>query len=62
MLSSASGPSSQTVGPPETAPDLADMREQRPELEPLWDAIRHEYWSRFPALHDNEDRPPKGRI
>ncbi|MEU6561744.1 hypothetical protein [Nocardia nova] len=31
---------------PETiAPDLAEMRDRMPELSPLWDAIRHEYWA-----------------
>ncbi|MEV5834404.1 hypothetical protein [Nocardia sp. NPDC052112] len=27
-----------------SAPDLVQMREQFPELERLWDAIRHAYW------------------
>ncbi|WP_433679316.1 hypothetical protein [Nocardia sp. CA-119907] len=27
------------------APDLADMREKHPNLSPLWDAVRHEFWS-----------------
>ncbi|MGW1741493.1 hypothetical protein ACWCPQ_22115 [Nocardia sp. NPDC001965] len=25
--------------------DLAEMRERCPELTPLWDAIRHEFWA-----------------
>ncbi|WP_063046998.1 hypothetical protein [Nocardia pseudovaccinii] len=32
---------------PAAAPDLARMREQFPDLSPLWDAIRHEYWAEF---------------
>ncbi|MBF6347597.1 MULTISPECIES: hypothetical protein [Nocardia] len=28
------------------APDLVEMRERCPELSPLWDAIRREYWRR----------------
>lgn len=30
---------------PATAPDLANMREWFPELTPLWDAVRHQFWS-----------------
>jgi hypothetical protein len=40
----------------EEAPDLADMRDRLPKLAPLWDAIRHEYWSSFPAFHDRTHR------
>jgi hypothetical protein len=29
----------------DTAPDLAQMREQFPKLSRLWDAVRHEYWA-----------------
>jgi hypothetical protein len=29
------------------SPDLAQMREQYPNLSQLWDAIRHQYWSEF---------------
>lgn len=32
---------------PATAPDLARMRERFPHLSPLWDAIRHAYWTEF---------------
>ncbi|WP_330253973.1 hypothetical protein OG874_05130 [Nocardia sp. NBC_00565] len=28
-----------------SAPDLADMREEYPNLSRLWDAVRHEYWA-----------------
>lgn len=34
------------------APDLADARERFPNLSPLWDAIRAEYWSELSAPHD----------
>lgn len=37
---------------PITAPDLAQMREQFPRLEKLWDAVQHEFWSElFPPQH-----------
>ncbi|WP_328391466.1 hypothetical protein [Nocardia sp. NBC_00416] len=29
----------------EAAPDLADMRERFPDLAPLWDAVRHHFWT-----------------
>lgn len=29
----------------ERAPDLADMRERFPGLTPLWDAVRHQFWT-----------------
>ncbi|NKY58509.1 hypothetical protein [Nocardia flavorosea] len=28
----------------DTAPDLADMREQFPELAALWDVVRRQFW------------------
>ncbi|WP_416564934.1 hypothetical protein [Nocardia testacea] len=31
------------------APDLAEMRERRPDLAALWDAVRHDLWSRLAA-------------
>lgn len=31
------------------APDLAEMRERCPELASLWDAVRHDLWSRLAA-------------
>jgi hypothetical protein len=31
------------------APDLAEMRERCPELTSLWDAVRHDLWSRLAA-------------
>ncbi|WP_157224203.1 hypothetical protein [Nocardia paucivorans] len=31
---------------PADAPDLADMRERLPNLTPLWDAVRHEFWTK----------------
>ncbi|MET8795641.1 hypothetical protein ABZV91_04150 [Nocardia sp. NPDC004568] len=31
------------------APDLAEMRERCPELGSLWDAVRHDLWSRLAA-------------
>ncbi|MFI1460312.1 hypothetical protein [Nocardia carnea] len=31
---------------PGTAPDLADTRERFPHLESLWDAVRHQFWTR----------------
>ncbi|MEV3961653.1 hypothetical protein AB0M34_12245 [Nocardia sp. NPDC050193] len=35
------------------APDLAEMRERRPELAALWDAVRHHLWSRLAgAVHE----------
>lgn len=34
-----------SVTVPAAAPDLAQMRERFPNLSPLWDAIRHEYWT-----------------
>ncbi|MEU1985234.1 hypothetical protein [Nocardia sp. NPDC019395] len=33
------------VTDPDTAPDLADMRERFPELSGLWDVIRHQFWA-----------------
>ncbi|WP_433627834.1 hypothetical protein [Nocardia sp. CA-120079] len=36
-----------SAGSPTTAPDLARLREKFPDLSPLWDAIRHEYWAEF---------------
>ncbi|PPJ28359.1 hypothetical protein C5E45_00490 [Nocardia nova] len=45
------------------APDLADMRDRLPKLAPLWDAIRHQYWSSFPTVHDPAHvTEAKGRI
>ncbi|MBF6097791.1 hypothetical protein IU510_06830 [Nocardia cyriacigeorgica] len=29
---------------PTSAPDLASMRERFPDLSPLWDAVRRDYW------------------
>lgn len=29
----------------DSAPDLAEMRERFPDLTPLWDAVRHQFWS-----------------
>lgn len=34
-----------SVTNPAAAPDLAQMREQFPQLSRLWDAVRHEYWT-----------------
>lgn len=31
---------------PVIAPDLLNMREWFPEPTPLWDAVRHQFWSR----------------
>jgi hypothetical protein len=38
---------------PAAAPDLAHMRERFPRLSPLWDAVRHEYWTHLvsPGRH-----------
>ncbi|MEV4129382.1 hypothetical protein [Nocardia sp. NPDC049707] len=36
-----------SVSAPSAAPDLVRMRERFPEITPLWDAIRHEYWAKF---------------
>ncbi|MFI2232993.1 hypothetical protein [Nocardia testacea] len=34
------------------AADLAEMRERRPDLAALWDAVRHDLWSRLAtAVH-----------
>jgi hypothetical protein len=33
------------VTDPDSAPDLADMRERFPELSALWDVIRHQFWA-----------------
>ena len=33
------------VTDPDTAPDLAEMRERFPELGALWDAVRHQFWA-----------------
>lgn len=35
-------------------PDLADARARFPKLEELWDAVRHDFWSRMAY---NRDRP-----
>lgn len=32
--------------------DLADMRDRFPELTPLWDAVRHQFWSQTRAEAD----------
>ncbi|WP_280471625.1 hypothetical protein [Nocardia cyriacigeorgica] len=32
------------VNLPASAPDLASMRERFPDLTPLWDAVRRDYW------------------
>ncbi|MFE9326570.1 hypothetical protein ACIHDR_15980 [Nocardia sp. NPDC052278] len=43
---------------PAGAPDLAGMRERFPDLSPLWDAIRHEYWAKFFVTRE----PSRGRV
>ncbi|MGI5221364.1 hypothetical protein [Nocardia sp. CA-290969] len=35
-----------SITDPDSAPDLADMRERFPELSVLWDEIRHQFWAR----------------
>lgn len=35
-----------SVTTPTDAPDLADMRERFPDLTPLWDTVRHEFWTK----------------
>lgn len=36
---------------PTDAPDLADMRERFPNLTQLWDAVRHEFWTKAVSEH-----------
>lgn|GEM_PF-3957521 len=38
-------------------PDLADARQQWPDLTPLWDAVRHELWAALvsPLHHYSSD-------
>ncbi|WP_187687589.1 hypothetical protein [Nocardia wallacei] len=44
-----------------TAPDLAQMRERFPDLSPLWDAIRHEYWTEIIATQQGSSNRADGR-
>ncbi|WP_146161167.1 hypothetical protein [Nocardia sp. MDA0666] len=36
---------------PEEFPDLAQARELHPELNTLWDAVRHEFWTKLIPPH-----------
>lgn len=42
---------------PADCPDLAQVREQWPRLERLWDAVRHEFWMQFGESnkHDRQE-------
>ncbi|NKY88980.1 hypothetical protein [Nocardia veterana] len=53
------GGSDRTLVSSAPASDLADMRAELPELSALWDAIRREYWSRFPAQHEPPPHSPR---
>ncbi|MBF6225219.1 hypothetical protein IU470_08865 [Nocardia abscessus] len=36
---------------PDSYPDLAQVRELLPKMTALWDAVRHDYWSRLLPRH-----------
>ncbi|MBY8855819.1 hypothetical protein K7711_04955 [Nocardia sp. CA2R105] len=43
---------------PDPFPDLAQVREQYPALEQLWNAIRHAFWSELlPPQHYSSRNP-----